>query len=145
MSLGLLLVNDLFDDAIDVSEKIDEFFDNFTNGISWFEPLFSPSTEFVETKDSYKIIMDLPGVKKKNLKIISDTTSLEIRLTDESKMDRVKAFLHLKERSEGLLTRKINFQNYIEPSKAIINLENGILSIEIPKIQKSNRLTLKVE
>ena len=136
MSLGLLF----FDDLIDFQDDIDILFETYNQVVNLFEPI----TDFYETDSSYKLLMDLPGIKKRDLRIESDAESLEIRLLNERKIDRFKSFFHLKEKSNGYLVRKIKFSEYVDPSKALINLQDGILTIIVPKTEKLEKISLTI-
>ena len=141
MSLGLFL----FDDLFDIQDEFDGLIGSCNTVSTNFEPFNTPSMDLYETENSYKIIMDLPGINKHDLRIESDAESLEIRLSDETKIEKIKSFLHLKEKSQGLLIRKIIFPGYITPSKASINLEDGLLTIIVPKAEVSSKISLKIE
>ena len=85
MSLGLFL----FDDLFDIQDEFDGLIGSCNTVSTIFEPFNTPSMDLYETENSYKIIMDLPGINKHDLRIESDAESLEIRLSDETKIENI--------------------------------------------------------
>ena len=57
----------------------------------------------------------------------------------------IKSFIHLKERSNGDLIQSINFSTLIDPTQAKVSLEDGILSITVPKANQSKKLPIKTD
>ena len=141
MSLGLFLFVDLFD----IQDEFDSLIGSCNKVSTIFETLTTPSIDLYETTGSYKVVMELPSVNKRDLRVESDAESLEIRLSDETKIEKIKSFLHLKEKSQGILVRKITFPGYITPSKASVYLEDGLLTIIVPKAEVSSKISIKIE
>lgn len=134
---------------------------NFQNEIDKFFGYFDPRTEMItapltdlyENNDSYKIVVNLPDVKKEQIKIESDAETLEISLLNEEISDEIKDELEskdqsvkyfLKERPSKDLSRKINFSKFIDPSKSDLSFENGVLTIIVSKSENAKKMTLNI-
>ena len=141
MSLVEYLLNDFFDfDSHDF-----KLFGQCSSFQISYGSVDYPSTDVYESRDYYKIIIDVPGIQKNDLRIESDAEKIEIRIVHESKADKIKSFLHLKERSNGDLIQTINFSTLIEPTQAKVSLEDGILSITVPNANQSKILPIKTD
>ena len=139
------LVEYLFNDFFDFDTEDDRFFGQCSPLEISFGLENYPSTDVYESSDYYKIIMEVPGVQKNDLRIESDAERIEIRMVNESKSDKVKSFLHLKERSNGDLIQSINFSTSVDPTQANVTLEDGILTITVPKAKQSKKIPLKLD
>lgn len=135
-----------FNDEIDNFQKqVDKFFGGFNTGMDLYENVNTPLTDFYEGKDNFKIVMNLPGIKKDDISIESDAESMEIRVNKEEVKENKKAKYHIRERRIGKFMRRINFPSFIDPNKAKISLEDGVLTVIVPKSEASKRVALKIE
>ena len=96
------------------------------------------SSFFFETttlENSIKVEMILPGYTRDELTITSDNENLIVETNDKFKESKWKAtFKRAFKISESLNSKKID---------AV--LENGILSIEIPKKEKSRKINVSIK
>ena len=142
MSLGPRLR----DEITDFQKQIDNFFGGFNNQMDLYENVNTPLTDFYEGKNDFKIVMNLPGIKKNEINIESDAESMEIRVNrEEVKEEHKDKKYHLRERRIGKFMRRINFPSYIDPNGARISLEDGVLTVIVPKSEASKRIALKIE
>ncbi|WP_026478155.1 Hsp20/alpha crystallin family protein [Alkaliphilus transvaalensis] len=128
----------------DFYNLLDDFFSN-----DWpFRRTLSYDTFKVDVEDNgkeYLIEAEMPGVDKKDINVELNDGKLTISITrDESSETKKKNFIH-KERRYNSMSRSI----YLEDSKpdAIkAKLENGVLKIIVPKVEKpNNSITINVE
>jgi HSP20 family protein len=142
MSLGPRLI----DEISDFQKQVDKFFGGFNNQMDLYEHVNTPLTDFYEGKDDFKIVMNLPGIKKEEINIESDAESMEIRVNkEEIKEENKDKKYYIRERRIGKFMRRINFPSLIDPNKSKITLENGVLTVIVPKSEASKRIALKVE
>ena len=134
------------DEITDFQKTIDNFFGGFNNQMDLYENVNTPLTDFYEGKDNFKIVMNLPGIKKDEINIESDAESMEIRVNkEEIKEEKKNNKYHIRERRIGKFMRRINFPSYIDPNGAKISLQDGVLTVIVPKSETSKRIALKVE
>ncbi|KGK86770.1 Hsp20/alpha crystallin family protein [Clostridium sp. HMP27] len=128
----------------DFYNLLDDFFSN-----DWpFRRTLTYDTFKVDVEDNgkeYLIEAEMPGVDKKDINVELNDGKLTISITrDESSETKKKNFIH-KERRYNSMSRSI----YLEDSKpdAIkAKLENGVLKIIVPKVEKpNNSITINVE
>jgi HSP20 family protein len=140
MSLGPRLI-----DEIDTFQKqISKFFGDFNTQMDLYESVTTPLTDFYENKDGFKIVMNLPGIKKDAINIESDSESMEIRINQEEQKEESNEKYYIRERRHGKFMRRINFPCFIDPNNAKLELTNGILTIKVPKAENAKRISLKV-
>lgn len=95
----------------------------------------SPSVDVYETDKEFKIDLEIPGLKKEDLKIRLEDDYLTIsgersfEKTDSDKKHRYRRM----ERSYGSFTRSFELPEGIDTSKIEANYDNGVLKVSVPK------------
>ena len=127
----------------------------------WFDdfmPMFSRKemkefnsimkTDVKETEKDYILDVDLPGFKKEDVNLNLENGYLTISAKREHKVDnenRKENFVR-RERSFGQFSRSF-YVGDVEQDEIEAHLENGILTIKLPKDQEekanSNRIVIK--
>ena len=128
----------------DFYNVLDDFFSN-----DWpFRRTLTHDTFKVDVEDNgneYLIEAEVPGVDKKDINVELNDGKLMISITrDESNESKKKNFIH-RERRFSSMSRSI----YLEDSKPDgikAKLENGLLTVVVPKEDKpNNSITIDVE
>lgn len=93
--------------------------------------------DIIDEGDNLAIKVDLPGVKKNDIKLNVTDNSVEVSAEHrEEEQEKRKNFLR-KERSEVSYYRALPLPEKVVSSKAKAKLTDGILNITIPKIVPS--------
>ncbi|VYT70218.1 Hsp20 family protein [Clostridium tertium] len=135
-----------------VQRKGDEF-DNMLN--SFFNDDFfslSPfglvksnfSVDLKETDNNYIVEADLPGVDKKDIDISYSNGYLDISAKRDNVIEENKDNYVRKERSYGEFKRSFYIDN-VEEDKIQADFENGVLKINLPKLNKEISPVKKIE
>ncbi|MFW9992520.1 MAG: Hsp20/alpha crystallin family protein [Candidatus Odinarchaeota archaeon] len=105
--------------------------------------IYAPLTDLSETKDSFVIKVNLPGISKEDLDIEATSEYLEINAEhkEESKESEEENAI-CRERYAFKYSRKIAFPTLVEPSESKITLENGVLTVNMPKSEKAKAIKL---
>nr|CAH7733917.1 unnamed protein product [Callosobruchus chinensis] len=95
-----------------------------------------PACDFYETKESYCLSLELPGISKESIDVSISSDSLIVKgektCNNESKD---KQFYH-RERYYGSFYRSIQLPVNVEQDKVSANFSDGILHVTIPKSEK---------
>ncbi len=123
-----------------LQRAVDNIFDSFFTG--WDSELsrrgscLLPACDFYETKESYCLSLELPGISKESIDISISSDSLIVKgektCNNESKD---KQFYH-RERYYGSFYRSIQLPVNVEQDKVSANFSDGILHVTIPKSEK---------
>jgi HSP20 family protein len=93
---------------------------------------YAPAFEVNETRDSYVLYADLPGVKEDDLDICLAPTSLSIK--GQRKKDAAGvSHRYFSERPSGSFARSFTLPEGIDVQHARADLDAGVLSLSIPK------------
>jgi HSP20 family protein len=120
---------------LDVERAFDNFWRMFSDPLSDFEELNSDAVR-VDVSDDGKVVIvaaELPGMTEMDVDVTVDHGHLHIR--GEKKSDRTteENGISVRERRYGLVERVVPLPEGIEPDAAKATLENGVLTVAIPK------------
>ncbi len=101
-------------------------------------------TDIREDKDNYVIDIDLPGFDKKNIKIdITDGyLTINARVNNEDNDSKKGKYIR-KERYYGECSRSFYIGDEVKPENVKANFKNGILTLEVPKVENKGKLPEK--
>ncbi|MDK2886126.1 MAG: hypothetical protein PWP54_684 [Thermosipho sp. (in: thermotogales)] len=142
----MLARRNFFDPFVELQREIDKLFEDFISP-SRRDYDFVPRVDAYETDKELVIEVELPGLKKEDVKITVEDGILTIK--GERKFDREdkKKNYRLIERVEGRFERSFTLPEYVDLEKIKAKFEDGILKIEIPKKEEKARkvIDIKVE
>lgn len=131
-------------DLMNFYNMFDDFFDdNFFNMRSLKNDTFKMDVK--EQEQSYFIEAEIPGVKKEEIKLDYQDGQLLISVQKEENInDESDHYIHRERRmtsmQRGMMLKDIN------PEGIEASLEDGILKINIPKLEaKSNKVQIQVK
>lgn len=137
------------------TRRIDNIFDNFRNNIesimdplsSWgYFPSYSslqmeqgegvrtPTYDMVDNGDRYKLIVELPGIDKDNIRVKAMDDSVEISAEQSQEEDERKKNFVYNQRSYSSFYCRIPVPEEILSSEVTAKADNkGILRVQLPK------------
>jgi HSP20 family protein len=135
---------------------LDKVFDNFRREFeqSLFTfPTLAPTTmssmrcDVVDEGSKYVVKLDIPGVKKDEIKVSVYDNSLEVSAKHKEEEEEKKKNYLRKERSEVSFYRLVPLPEKVVSNKAQAKLSDGVLDIIIPKQTptKSQSSTIQVQ
>lgn len=124
--------------------ELDRVFDNFRRdyeriftsfpvGLPTLPRISTMSCDIVDEGDKFRINVDLPGVKKEEVKLNVTDNSIEISAEHREQEEEKKKNYVRKERKELAYHRTLSLPEKVVSSKAAAKLNNGVLTIEVPK------------
>lgn len=96
--------------------------------------MWSPEIEVLERDNKFFVRVDLPGLKKENVKI--EVTHDELTIEGERKIEKEEKEegLYRTERTYGTFFRRIPIPEHVKAEAAVATFKNGVLQIEMPAI-----------
>jgi HSP20 family protein len=97
-----------------------------------------------DDKDAFVLNAIIPGLNAEDIEIeiLNDTVSISGEFKRED--DEEETYLRC-ERPSGNFHRSLRFATKLDAGKAEANLENGILSLRIPKVPEAQPKSIKVK
>ena len=98
--------------------------------------VWSPRADVTENPDAYVLTFDLPGMSRDDVKLSFTENTLKVSGERKEEEDRSSATCHRVERVFGKFYRSFNFPTQVNAENIKANLENGVLSITVPKAEE---------
>jgi len=108
-------------------------------------PLYTPAVDIFENDDRISVLADMPGVQAKDLKIdLRDSVlTLSAHVTNSESASETAI---LSEYETGTFFRQFTLSEVIDQAKIEAKLTDGVLKLELPKLEraKPRQITVKV-
>jgi HSP20 family protein len=101
---------------------------------TYTESRFDPATEFVEADDHYMMSVDLPGMKKENIKIEVNDQMLTLSGERKRELESDKKYRFQRyEKTYGFFKHSYSLPSSIQTDQIEAQYENGVLELYLPK------------
>lgn len=118
-----------------IHDRIQRYFDDFTNFGFSFTDNFNPRIDISEDEKSLNVIAEIPGIKKDNLKITLQDNILTIE-GEKKKEEEIKDKNYYRsERVFGSFKRCFTLPTEVDSEKVDAKFEDGILKVSIKKLE----------
>jgi len=98
-------------------------------------PVYTPAVDIFETDHAITVLADMPGVAAEQLTI--DLRDSVLTLTGRvSPQEGPKESAILREQASGTFLRQFTLSEVIDQSKIDARLTDGVLRLELPKVEK---------
>ncbi len=96
---------------------------------------FAPDCDIVESDDEYKILLDLPGLAKKEIGIALKNNVLTVKGEREITASEGEEFKR-QERKRGAFARSFALPENVNSAEISASFRNGVLTVSMPKSDK---------
>ncbi len=102
-----------------------------------------PSVDIVESEDVWLLSMDVPGVAREAIEVTVEDKILTVKA--ERNLDYGEQRQALRERRGGAVSRQFSLPECVDAENIAARVENGVLSLQLPKQKKpeSRRITIQ--
>ena len=126
--------------------EMDKLFEGLTRGF-YKEPgagVF-PLVNMTESKDSFNVRAETPGIKSDDIDISVTHDSISISGERKIPAEKEEAKYHRKEREAGKFSRMVSLPGQVNPDKAEATCVDGIMTVILPKaeVSKPKQITVK--
>jgi HSP20 family protein len=106
--------------------------------------VFLPTADIFESRDALTVILEMPGVEKSNVdvRVEDGVLSVQGRL-DLSKYQGLEPLYT--EYNIGHYARSFQLSSKIDQTKISAELQDGVLSLSLPKIEEAKPRTIQVK
>ena len=104
-----------------------------------------PAMDVAESEDSLTIQAELPGLKKDEVKITIENGVLTLSGEKKFEKEEKQKDYHLVERRYGSFHRQITLPSQMDADKAKASFEDGVLKVEIPKLEVAKPKQLEID
>jgi HSP20 family protein len=112
---------------------------------NWSLTTWSPSCDIYETDNEIIVKVELPEVKKENIKVSLDNNVLTIRGERRFEEEAKKENYHRIERSYGDFVRSFRLPTFADPNKINAEYKDGVLRVSIARREESKPKQVEVK
>ena len=106
--------------------------------------VFLPNADIYETQDALTVILEMPGVEKDNVEVHVEEGVLNV--AGRLDLSKYKGLLPVyTEYNIGHYSRSFRLSSKIDQSKIGAELNDGVLSLTLPKVEEAKPRTIKVK
>ncbi|MBO8130695.1 MAG: Hsp20/alpha crystallin family protein [Candidatus Marinimicrobia bacterium] len=134
---------------LDLYNEVNRIFDTFFSGIEEEEDTlvtnFYPAVDIEEREKDYYVTVELPGVKKDDVKITIKDNMLTISGEKKSEKKEKGKDYHRSERVYGKFQRTFRLPDMVETENVQAEYKDGILHITIPKKKEAMAKEIEIK
>jgi HSP20 family protein len=139
---------DPFEELRRMQDRLNRLFEEFERTTRRFittEEFVELPVDIIDEDDKIKVIADLPGFKKKDIGIHIENGYLVIRARrKEEKKEEGRGYIR-QERRYGEIYRRIALPTEVNVEEVKATYNNGVLEVTLPKSEKAQKKTIKIE
>ena len=129
-----------------LQREINRLFDELGSGWETFtEMRLSPSMDVTDAKEGLEIEVELPGLKREDVKIAIDGDMLTISGEKKASKDVKESNYRVVERTFGEFSRSIYLPRSVDASKISASMADGLLKITAPKRPEAQTKTIEIQ
>jgi HSP20 family protein len=130
----------------------DRVFDDFMSR-RWLRPFgngFSdlaasmPSVDVIDRDNEVLVRAAVPGYKKEEIEVSVSNSTLTLKGETKSEQKEEKGDYHRSEISRGSFLRMIELPAEVDDSKAHASMNDGMLELVLPKLEKAKRHSISI-
>jgi HSP20 family protein len=104
-----------------------------------------PNMDIVEDEEQLTVMTDLPGFKRQDITIDITEDTIEITAQFDEDTETIGKNFLKKERNYRKVNRIINLPAKVVSTESSAKLEDGVLTVILPKLEKKETFEVKVD
>ncbi|MCS4040620.1 Hsp20/alpha crystallin family protein [Salinibacter ruber] len=131
----------------DLQREVDSIFDRFfgRGGDDDTSTVWAPRTDLSETDDAFRIRLDVPGMTKDDIAINLQNNTLTVSGERSSERQKDSEEYVRVERAFGTFHRTFTLPDAVDPDRVEATYDEGVLTINVPKTEKSTRRQIEIQ
>ena len=131
----------------DLQREVDSIFDRFFGRGSDDDTstVWAPRTDLSETDDAFRIRLDVPGMTKDDIAINLQNNTLTVSGERSSERQKDGEEYVRVERAFGTFHRTFTLPDAVDPDRVEATYDEGVLTINVPKTEKSTRRQIEIQ
>lgn len=106
---------------------------------------FLPGKYLIETDENILVNIALPGIKKEDLKLKVTESKVMVEAKFDMEHEISGAYITLTDKKSGSIRRTVKLPKKVIAEEAKASFKNGILKVEIPKVEKEESVEVKID
>ncbi len=128
-----------------IKQEMDRLLDRLSEMVPFIGQEFVPCVDVIDTEKEIIVQAEIPGINPKDLNISLNGRMLTIKGEKKSEYEEKKENYYRMERKYGAFSRTIELPADVDPDKVEATYKDGVLRINLPKIETGKRISVKTE
>ncbi len=129
-----------------IQERMNQLIDDFAVEAPMAAgDVMKPLADVKETDDEVVVAVDLPGMDKGDVEISVAEDLLEIKAERKVEKEEKGEEFYRKERSFSRYERSLKLPAGVKAEEARASLQDGVLTVRLPKVEVTTRKKVKIE
>ena len=111
-----------------------------SSGTNWY-----PAIDVRENENEYKVLAELQGMSKDDVKISVTDNIVTIRGEKKAQVEEKNENWHQMERTYGAFERSFTLGTSVDPTGVKARFESGVLTVILPKSQEARPREVRIE
>ncbi|OIN98575.1 MAG: molecular chaperone Hsp20 [Desulfovibrionaceae bacterium CG1_02_65_16] len=107
-------------------------------------PRVSPATDILEREDGFYVYMDIPGVRREDLKIDINENEMVVTGRAGQAASEKETFLEV-QFGPGEYIRAVSLSDLVDREHIKASLKDGVLTIHLPRLEKASPRRIPVQ
>lgn len=109
------------------------------------DSIWNPAVDVKENEGSFVLTADIPGLTKKDVKISINNRVLNLHGERKEEKENEDGKFYYRERHIGSFSRSFQLPETVNEDGIQASVRNGVLSIELPKLEESLPKDLEIK
>ncbi len=105
----------------------------------------TPQKDIIETDEDIIVHLDMPGVKKEDIKLKITDSNLKVEASFDITQEIENGNVIINDTTTGVFKKEVQFPQKVIPSEAEATFEKGVLTVEAPKVDKSESFNVEIK
>lgn len=136
-------------DLVSIQDEVNQLFDDSYGRIParWIESgmRWSPAVDISENKDKIYVDLEIPGMKKEDIKVSLENGVLSLKGEKKQERELKEENCHRVERQYGSFVRSFELPVPVQADKIKASYRNGVLRVELPKAEEVKPKEIPIE
>jgi HSP20 family protein len=132
-------------EMVSLQSEINRVFDDVWRERSAAPRAWYPAVDLVENPDEFRLVAELPGLTRDQVKITFSDNIVTLRGEKRSAKEEKREEWHVVERSYGAFERSFHLNAPIKPDQVRARFEDGVLTVTLPKSEESRAREIQIE
>src|SRR4030095_4160313 len=126
-------------------DRLNRMFDAAFSGEPLAQGAWIPAVDIFETQQKDVVVkMDLPGVKREDIKVSFENHTLAVEGERQAGADAATDTFHRAERGAGAFRRSFTLPASVDGTRIDANFQDGVLTIKLPRHEEARPRTIPV-
>lgn len=137
-----------WNNVLSLPHELDRWMDEAFGSRDWFrgaERQWFPAADVSETPDFLTLRLEVPGMATEDIKIGVENNTLTVRGEKKHETKTEDETFYRSERSYGAFERSFSLPGYVNNDDVHAKLENGVLTIRLPRREEAKSREIAIE